>query len=541
MPIRMTDDPFDPNSNNGSGGGGRGLSGGGGRGLGGLVSFLPLILGLFGRRRTSGGGGRRGCGFIFLIILAIAAYFLFFRTGGCNLASVGNIVRSFSPSGYDFNKDTFQKASIYEELSADDQKNPLPEAISLLRFAPIRGDQGKQGSCVAWSSAYAAQTILFAAATHEDPNKLAFSPSYLYNQIKLDNCQGSYIQRAMETMRMNGGIPISTYPYNDQDCEREPGSSDVRNGRVNQIHGFTRLTNDNEDINIRAIKEHLAKDVPVVIGMLVGESFMQNMMGQELWEPSGMDASKMGMGGHAMCVIGYDDRKFGGAFQIMNSWTPDWGVNGIAWIRYNDFRDYVREAYGLDPIPKSADVANIPLECTVGLVNNDTKGYLQLRAVKDNYFETVSPITSGTRFKMEIKNETECYIYIFGQETDGSSYVLFPYLKKGETVSKHSPYCGITGYRLFPKSQSMEADSAGSRDQIAVVISRVALDYDALNKQIGLGGKNDYVANLNNAISDIHIASAKFDGTRDGNVHFKVNDNSNKAVGFVIAFDKKQL
>jgi hypothetical protein len=533
----MTDDPFDPNESDNGGGGGRG-GGGGGRGVGGFGALLPLILSLFGRGGGNRGSAGRGCGIIVLLALAVGAYFLLGK-GGCNFNNVAEVVRNFSPSGYDFNKDTFNKASIYEELSAYDVKNPLPEAVSLLRFAPARGDQGQQGSCVAWSSAYAAQTILFAAATHEDPNRLAFSPSYLYNQIKLDNCQGSYIQRAMESMQQNGGVPISAYPYNDQDCDREPGSADVQYGRRNQIHGFTRLTNDNEEINIRAIKEHLAKDVPVVIGMLVGKSFMQDMMGKELWEPSGMDASKMGMGGHAMCVIGYDDRKFGGAFQVMNSWTSDWGVNGIAWVRYGDFKEYVREAYGLDPMPKRSDVANIPLECTIGLVNNADKKYIGLRSAGDNYFETQASITPGTRFKMEIKNETECYIYIFGEESDGSSYVLFPYLKQGETVSKHSPYCGITGYRLFPKSQSMEADSIGIKDQIAVVVSKDALDYNAINRAISQSGQKDYVSKLNEAIRDIEIRSVRFEDTREGNVHFKVEANTNKAVGFVVAFLKK--
>lgn len=87
-------------------------------------------------------------------------------------------------------------------------------------------------------------------------------------------------------------------------------------------------------ISIRAIKEHLAKDAPVVIGMMVGGSFMQPMMGKELWTPTDEDRSQMGFGGHAMCVIGYDDRRvakyangesYTGAFQIMNSWGPEWG------------------------------------------------------------------------------------------------------------------------------------------------------------------------------------------------------------------------
>ncbi|MDT9096773.1 hypothetical protein RSW32_25955, partial [Escherichia coli] len=80
------------------------------------------------------------------------------------------------------------KASVYEGLEDDNNKNPLPEAVSLLRFAPDRGDQGQQGSCVAWSCAYGAQTVLTAAATKQDPNQIRFSPSYLYNQIKLDGC-----------------------------------------------------------------------------------------------------------------------------------------------------------------------------------------------------------------------------------------------------------------------------------------------------------------------------------------------------------------
>ena len=102
----------------------------------------------------------------------------------------------------------------------------------------------------------------------------------------------------MEAMQKNGGVPLSQYPYNDQDCERMPTSSDVQTGRQNAIHGFTRLTNgDNiNQISVRAVKEHLAKDAPVVIGMMVGQSFMQDMMGQELWQPQGMDASANGNG-----------------------------------------------------------------------------------------------------------------------------------------------------------------------------------------------------------------------------------------------------
>lgn len=536
MPIRMTDDPNNPNEQDDSGGGGGRPNFPGGGGGGGLMNLLPILMSLF-----------KGKGSILLLVLAAGAYFLLNKSGGCNTSTIQNL---FS-QGATLNKDTFNKAPIYEELDPNNPANTkaLPEAVSLLKYAPQRGDQGQQGSCVAWSSAYGAQTILFSAAKHADPNQIKFSPSYLYNQIRLDNCQGSYVQRAMEAMSRNGGVPLDEYPYNDQDCEREPNSSQIREGQQFRIHGFTRLTNENEEINIRAIKEHLAKDAPVVIGMMVGQSFMKPMMGQEVWVPDASDASGMGMGGHAMCVIGYDDnkvtqetqdgKKLKGAFQIMNSWTPEWGNNGVAWIGYSDFKDFVREAYGLDPLPPSSQVAAIPMECSIGLLNNQGRQYIKLRSAGGNMFETVSPIAVGTRFKMEVKNETACYIYVFGQETDGSSYVLFPYLKPGETVSKHSPYCGITGYRVFPKSQSMEADNIGKKDFIAVVVSRDSLDYGLINKAISQSGQSTYQGKVNEALKDYMISTARFDNTSEGIMHFKVDANNNKAVACVVAIDKQ--
>jgi hypothetical protein len=524
----MTDDPNQPRDENNDDRGNRprpNLPGGGG---GGLMQLLPMLLGLF-----------KGKGIFLLLILGVGAYFLISKSGGCNVA---DIVKNFSQSGYNFSPDEFNKAPVYEGLE-DNNKNPLQESVSLLNYAPDRLNQGQQGSCVAWSSAYAAQTVLTAAATGADPNTIRFSPSYLYNQIRLDNCQGSYLQRAMEAMSKNGGVPLSQYPYNDQDCERTPDGNDVSKGRQNVIHGFTRLTDgDNVNpgsINIRAIKEHLNKNAPVVIGMMVGGSFMKEMMGQEVWHPQGMDRSQMGFGGHAMCVIGYDDRKEGGAFQIMNSWGPEWGKKGVGWVRYGDFKQFVREAYGIDPLPKRSNVANIPLECTIGLVNNADNRNIALRVAGNNLFQTVSSITKGTRFKMSIQNATECYIYIFAMQTDGSSNVLFPYMKPGETISKHSPYCGITGYRLFPKAQSMEADSIGNRDYIAIVVSKDELDYNTINTAINRSSKPDYPGKVNEALQSIMIRSARFSNTNDGSIYFKVDANDNKAVACVVAFDKR--
>src|ERR1700712_476353 len=186
MPIRMTDDPQeDQPQYEGDGGGGRGGGGGFPGGGGGLLNLLPLVFGLF----------RSKLGIAVLIIGGIG-YFMFGR-GGCNIpgGGVADNVSKLATGGF-LDPKQFEKASIYEPLSDDNSKNPLPESANLQKFAPAVGNQGQQGSCVAWSSAYAARTIVEAARTGQDPNALKFSPSFLYNQIGLEGCEGSYIIRA---------------------------------------------------------------------------------------------------------------------------------------------------------------------------------------------------------------------------------------------------------------------------------------------------------------------------------------------------------
>lgn len=47
-------------------------------------------------------------------------------------------------------------------------------------------------------------------------------------------------------------------------------------------------------------------------------------------------------GGHAIAVVGYDDAKFGGAFQLVNSWGPSWGARGFCWVSYEDMAELLK-------------------------------------------------------------------------------------------------------------------------------------------------------------------------------------------------------
>lgn len=527
MPIRMVED--DP------GGGrkrkrakkssGKSMSGGGnlGGGLGGMVSsFLPMLL-------------KRPKLLIIIVVLGIGAYFLWQRFGSSGSGQDGGGIISNFFRGGEFNKEMYEDTEIYEPL-ADNVKNPLPERVSLLKYAPKRLNQGKQGSCVAWASAYAARTILEAQRTGKDPNSVRFSPSFMYNQISIDHstCQGSYIKLAMNNMMDQGAVPFNSFKYDQNDCNREPGSSLKAKAAAYKIRGFQRLTESNQPpvAEMLSIKQNLAKGSPVIIGMMVGGTFMTKMNGKELWTPTQSDYNKRGFGGHAMCVIGYDDYKGGGegAFQIMNSWGEGWGKKGIFWIRYSDFKFFNVESYGLYPMGNANVRKQNEFKGSFALELNAGNKTIPLRKAGDIYFETTGKVSKSDKFKVEFTNNIECYTYIFGEETDGTSYVLFPYTKK------HSPYCGITGTRLFPRDYSMQADDKGSKDKIAVLITKEPIDYYAMNKKITSARGRSYEDKVKNAFGDRIESNVRFLGSQT--VNFAASASKGKSVAFVIGVNK---
>jgi hypothetical protein len=519
MPVRMTDDPdYNGNQDDNSGRRERPNIGGGGNNP--LIYFLPQLLGILFRYPKIG-----------IPLLLLGGAFFYFK--GCGGSEITPRASSSYATGASMKQEVYDEAQVYEPL-ADNIKNPLPDVASLLPYAPKRLNQGQQGSCVAWASSYACRTILHSQLTGQNPTQAAFSPSYLYNQIKLEGCQGAYIKTAMEALTNNGNLPMSQFPYTDESCNKVPNSSEIAAGQKYKIRGFNRLSKDGEDyrVNMLAIKQNIAAGNPVVIGMQVGGSFMQNMMGKDVWIPNDADYDMRGFGGHAMCVIGYDDFKNGGAFQIMNSWGEEWGSNGVAYVRYKDFDHFVVEAYGVNSLGKAAVESPDRFKVELGLVDNKTKQNVALKLKEGNVFQTVNPMKVGDRFKVEFTNTLDCYTYIFGMEKDGSSYVLFPYTKK------HSPYCGITGTRVFPKDKSLELDNIGNKDYIAIVVTKTPLDYNAFNNKILSFKGKSYKDMVNGALADASITGIEFKANGE-NIGFETALNGKSAAAMIVEIDKR--
>ncbi len=428
--------------------------------------------------------------------------FLVFLMASCATNKAANTARR---CGLVLDENTFGQTKVFMRL--DTARAHVAPATSLRRFCPRAGNQGEQESCVAWSSAYAAQTIWQAQTTHQQPNKIAFSPSFVYNQLQHGACKPVIFSEAMKVLEQ-GMAPLSSFPYNEKTCAAQPSVQLKTEAERYRISGFQRLTRSDTDMTVDtiAIKQHIAQGIPVLIGALVTDSFSE--LTEPLWEPPADDAVQ---GGHAMCIVGYDDKKYGGAFELMNSWGTEWGEKGFAWVRYADFSRYGKEAYALFSLNQIDSMgAKMPEKQALSLkiaLRDSANATIPLQKQANGYvYAPAQEPKAAMQFKVEVQNSKACFLYIFRRTAANKYEILYP------KTALYSAYCGITGERLFPQKGNLSINDRHNSEEIAVIAAQTELDYNALNAALQTG-KGSYTQRLAAALKlDIHQIKATNEG-----------------------------
>jgi hypothetical protein len=268
----------------------------------------------------------------FFIMLAIVAIFGY---------------QSVSAQGLILNDDYKKAFSSYEpeDLGFSEE---LPSKASLRKFAPTPRNQ--QGStCVGWAGAYAAMSIQFNYTYNitdkNEKDAFAFDPYFLFHQIKGENnfnCEnGTSMLDALIAMR-DYGVKRQLLPAH-LICENDMATA-LYNKSLEYAKSFRikdALIFDLEGAETKeTMKYALTQGFPIMIGTNIAtemevDSREKYGTGVGLWEPNASYKEKLG--GHAMCIVGYDDTKFGGAWEIQNSWGTEIGDNGYIWVKYSDF------------------------------------------------------------------------------------------------------------------------------------------------------------------------------------------------------------
>ncbi len=229
----------------------------------------------------------------------------------------------------------------------------LPESVDLSYRFPPAGIQGGQGSCVGWAVAYGARSYYnFKSLEITPDSKLAFSPAFIYNLIKDRDgkCQsGSSIIKALNLVRDQGVPRMSDFPYLETNCTRTPSEVVINKAGKHKIRDFKLIS------NIESVKGELYRGHPVIVGMMVSDSF-EKLQGRLVYN----DEQSQPTGGHAMVITGYDDKRR--AFRVFNSWGPSWGENGFGWVGYQAMAKRGKEFYTIEVVLSSESLLEPPVQ-----------------------------------------------------------------------------------------------------------------------------------------------------------------------------------
>jgi len=226
--------------------------------------------------------------------------------------------------------------------------------VLTLDMPPV-GSQGNEGSCVAWTTAYAMKSFemkrksgldyVFPGSDKLNPLAVA-SPEYLFNRINLDdnNCGvGSYFvgsgknRGALDVLKTEGVTPWVMAPYSSTN-----GCGSVKN-EDEPVHPFAaqnKISNYAEvkDLSPSSLKTMLQDKHPIGFYAFLTDEFMSAGPGY-VWKTG----EGPGSSAHAMTIIGYDDSR--NAYRVQNSWGTNWGDKGYFWLDYDHAQKIIKRAY----------------------------------------------------------------------------------------------------------------------------------------------------------------------------------------------------
>jgi C1A family cysteine protease len=441
--------------------------------------------------------------------------------------SLGKLEAQQFGTGCKLDPEAYQKVPLSAPLMRGDYAG-LPSRISLRSYAPIPQNQGAFGTCVGWSTAYSARTIMMANQQNQNNeewiNKNALSPFFIYEQAKSVNdvyCQeGTSLPNALDIIKQIGVVRYNEF---GNQCGQVITGNMEKKAMQFKIRDYKRLFEPEMKNKIPFIKKSLAENKPVIIGIqCCAESFL-NAKGVKIWKLQATDNANPS-GGHALTVIGYDDTIEGGAVELMNSWGTAWGDQGFIWMKYEDFNKYCFEAYEMSADAFENKVISGSLKFTL------SAGETMTANQREGYYEMAKPYHSGTLFRLQISNNEPAYVYAFSSDMSKKNYKIFP---ANDLVSPFLSYKG-NNVAIPDEDHYLQMDNTVGTDYFCVLYSTEKLDFDTILKEMEKQ-TGDFQARLRKVLGDKMLNPRETHYLGKGEIGFKAYNKDKKVIPMIVA------
>jgi C1A family cysteine protease len=212
-----------------------------------------------------------------------------------------------------------------------DSTEVLRESVDLREWDTIVESQDSLGSC----SANAITNAYELCVNRMHPEYFThLSRLFIYYNTRLEHGiveedEGMFLRDGMKSLTRYGVCCEDLWPYDITKFNIEPSEEAYEDAKKRRILRYQKL------ISTYYITEVLNNNKPVVFGMTIYDSFMN--LNERISTVSFPSRKEKSMGGHAMCMVGYDLKKR--LFLAKNSFGTDWGEDGYCWIPF----DYIRQ------------------------------------------------------------------------------------------------------------------------------------------------------------------------------------------------------
>ncbi|MBL32173.1 MAG: hypothetical protein CMP62_05580 [Flavobacteriales bacterium] len=275
--------------------------------------------------------------------------------------------------GVVFDKERFAKFA--KDNPIETTRSFIPNRASIKAYAPYNYKQ-IGNTCVAHSLAMA-RTILYAKNFDLD-NKIdiiknLFSVKFLYQStiltewirndydgvLTLENGNLSLDPLdAIDVIQNTGFAKVDAenhlefntcYPFTENICYNEIIPLNTYEELIATTQEYSvaikgLISNDSYSSKLNKIKSEISQGRPVLFGIYTPPSF-KNLDDKELWIPN--DSGTKKSIAHQMLIVSYDDSRYNGSFEIMNSWGTQWGKDGYVWVQYADLIKHLEIAYSI--------------------------------------------------------------------------------------------------------------------------------------------------------------------------------------------------
>jgi C1A family cysteine protease len=189
-------------------------------------------------------------------------------------------------------------------------------------------NQGALGSCTANALAGALEYLERQAdpeGLYQDLSRLFIYYNERVARHTVESDGGAMLRDGIKVLAKQGVCHESRWPYDIARFKVKPTPPCYAEAKKHQILEYRRLE------NLDAMRASLAAGYPFVFGFMVFPQMQTPEMARtgKLRLPK---ANERPLGGHAVCAVGYDDRR--GVLIVRNSWGAAWGMKGYFTMPY---------------------------------------------------------------------------------------------------------------------------------------------------------------------------------------------------------------